>query len=214
MIDPEDRLFKDSVLVRFEDGKTNPCATFTSLAAFLDIPYTESMTYCSEKGIHDVETAEGNVVGFDTATVYRTYDKYATDEERAYIEFCLRDAYEFYGYDFHYYDGAPVDEKRLKQWLEGFSNIDCHIAETWRNNVLSDTQVQIRINGEDVETGLEEIAKENFLEKIKEKNNKIRLRIGKAMIDGLYFINKNGQPLRMMPKLELDPALLDQPLYH
>ena len=83
MIDPEDRLFKDSILVRFEDGKTNPRATFTALAAFLDLPYTESMTYCSEKGVHDVETAEGNVVGFDTATVYRTYDEYATDEERA-----------------------------------------------------------------------------------------------------------------------------------
>ncbi|NCE66498.1 hypothetical protein D1159_18530, partial [Pseudoflavonifractor sp. 524-17] len=51
MIDPEDRLYKDSVLVRFEDGKTNPRATFTALAAFLDLPYTESMTYCSEKGV-------------------------------------------------------------------------------------------------------------------------------------------------------------------
>lgn len=28
------------------------------------------------------------------------------------------------------------------------------------------------------------------------------------------FFNRYGQPLRMMPKLELDPALLEQPLYH
>ena len=30
MADPEDRLYKDSVLVRFEDGKLNPKATFTA----------------------------------------------------------------------------------------------------------------------------------------------------------------------------------------
>lgn len=214
MIDPEDRLYKDSVLVRFEDGKTNPQATFTALAEFLDIPYTESMTYCSEKGIHDVETAEGNVVGFDTATVYRTYDDYGTNEERAYIEFCLRDAYQFYGYDLHYYDGTPVDEERLNGWLKGFGNIDERIADSWRNNVLSDAKALIRINGEEVENDVDEIMKEQILDNIKSENNDIRFRIGKAMIDGLYFVNKNGQPLRMMPKLELDPALLDQPLYH
>ena len=44
MVDWQDRLFQDSVLVRFEDGKLNPKATFTALAAFLDLPYTKSMT--------------------------------------------------------------------------------------------------------------------------------------------------------------------------
>ena len=34
MVDWQDRLFQDSVLVRFEDGKLNPKATFTALAAF------------------------------------------------------------------------------------------------------------------------------------------------------------------------------------
>ena len=214
MIDPEDRLYKDSVLVRFEDGKTNPRATFTALAAFLDLPYTESMTYCSEKGVHDVETAEGNVVGFDTATVYRTYDEYATDEERAYIEFCLRDAYDFYGYDLHYYDGAPVNEERLRGWLGCFTSMDSYIAATWKNNVFSGANLVTATDGEIVAEEVDEKIKQNFLESIQRKNDAIRLRIGKAMIDGLYFINKNGQPLRMMPKLELDPALLDQPLYH
>ena len=46
MVDPWDRLYRDSVLVRFEDGKLNPKATFTALAEFLDLPYTQSMTYC------------------------------------------------------------------------------------------------------------------------------------------------------------------------
>lgn len=214
MIDPEDRLFKDSVLVRFEDGKTNPRATFTALAAFLDLPYTESMTYCSEKGVHDVETAEGNVVGFDTATVYRTYDDYATDEERSYIEFCLRDAYEYYGYNFHYYDGGPVDEERLKQWLEGFTNINERIATSWENNVFSEDRFGVNIDGESASKEIDEEVRQKILDQIRTKNDTIRLRIGKAMIDGLYFVNKRGQPLRMMPRLELDPALLQEPLYH
>ena len=210
MIDPEDRLYQDSILVRFEDGKTNPEATFRALAAFLDLPYTESMTYCSSQGVHDVETAEGNVVGFDTATVYRTYDDYATDDERAFIEFCLRDAYQFYGYDFHYYDGGPVDEARIEKWVEGFTKINEYIALSWKNNVLSDTTVSPDGN----KRKLNEEEQEEVLAKIKEKHDKIRLKLAKRLMGSLYFVNKNGQPLRMMPLLKPDPALLKEPLYH
>lgn len=210
MIDPEDRLYKDSVLVRFEDGKTNPEATFRALAAFLDLPYTDSMTYCSSQGVHDVETAEGNVVGFDTATVYRTYDDYATDDERAFIEFCLRDAYEYYGYDFHYYDGGPVDEAQIEKWVEGFTKINKFIALSWKNNVLS----QATVSPDGNERELNEEEQEEVLAEIKEKYDKIRLKLAKRLMGDLYFVNKNGQPLRMMPLLKLDPALLKEPLYH
>ena len=41
-----------------------------------------------------------------------------------------------------------------------------------------------------------------------------RKRNTRILLRGLRFINRNGQPLHMMPKLELDPALLEQPLYH
>jgi hypothetical protein len=34
------------------------------------------------------------------------------------------------------------------------------------------------------------------------------------MLHGLRFVSKDGKPLKMMPKLQLDPALLEQPLYH
>ena len=210
MIDPEDRLYKDSVLVRFEDGKTNPEATFRALAAFLDLPYTESMTYCSEKGVRDVRTYETNVVGFDTATVYRTYDEYANDDERAFIEFCLRDAYQFYGYDFHYYDGGPVDEAQIEKWVAGFTNINKYISISWKNKVLSDATV----SPDGSSRTLNEEEQEEVLAKLKEKHDKLRLKLAKQLMGRLYFINKNGQPLQMMPKLELDPALLREPLYH
>ena len=129
MIDWQDRLYTDSVLVRFEDGKLNPRATFTALAAFLDLPYTESMTYCSLNGEIDPESLAGNDLGFSTAALYRTYDDYTNDAERTYIEYFLRDAYEYYGYGFQYYDSQPVTLERAKEWTDGFSTIDHYIRE-------------------------------------------------------------------------------------
>ena len=41
-----------------------------------------------------------------------------------------------------------------------------------------------------------------------------RTNIARSLLRDLHFVNKNGQPLRMMPKLELDPALLENPLYY
>ena len=160
--------------------------------------------------MHDVETAEGNVVGFDTATVYRTYDEYVNDDERAFIEFCLRDAYQFYGYDFHYYDGGPVDEAQIEKWVAGFTNINKYISISWKNKVLSDAT----ISPDGSSRTLNEEEQEEVLAKLKEKHDKLRLKLAKQLMGRLYFINKNGQPLQMMPKLELDPALLREPLYH
>ena len=41
-----------------------------------------------------------------------------------------------------------------------------------------------------------------------------RLHVSKPLMRGLRFINEDGQPLKMMTPLKLDPALLEQPLYH
>ena len=41
-----------------------------------------------------------------------------------------------------------------------------------------------------------------------------RKRNAEILMKGLRFVNRHGQPLHMMPKLELDPALLQEPLYH
>lgn len=209
MIDQENRLYMDSVLVRFEDAKLNPKATFTALAEFLDIPFTESMTYCSLDGEQDPESMAGNVRGFDPATVYRTYDEYVSDAERIYIEYFLQDAYEFYGYDFQYYDGSPMDIDKVKKLLDGFDTIDHYIRETWKK-LYEEDRVSITVNGQQV--------KQDFPNHLLESQVKLiranRLSNSEILMRGLRFVNKNGQPLCMMPKLKLDPALMEQPLYH
>lgn len=211
MIDWQDRLYKDSVLVRFEDGKLNPKATFTALAAFLDLPYTESMTYCSVWGEQDAESYEGNVRGFDPAAIYRTYDEYINDSERYFIEYFLRDAYEFYGYGFQYYDGAPVDEEKAKDLIGDFERMNHYIQESWKN-VYEATEVSK--NGQRVDEELEKAVQNKLLESKVQSFSENRLHHAKILMGNLRFVNRNGQPLHMMPKLELDPALLEQPLYH
>lgn len=204
MVDQWDRLYRDSVLVRFEDGKLNPRATFRALAEFLDLPYTQSMTYCSSRKGIAPESMKGNVRGFDPATVYRTYDEFANDDERAFLEYFLRDAYEYYGYDFHYYQGEPVDEAWIEQKIRGFTCLDGYIEKSYQD-VVQSKEISFK-NGEtpiDV-TAVAPIA----------GYQSNRRRIADFLLHGLRFVNKQGQPLNMMRRLKLDPALLEQPLYH
>ena len=103
-----------------------------------------------------------------------------------------------------------MDEAQIEKWVEGFTKSNRFIATSWKNNVLSKPMVG---EGDDEET-LDEALQEETLAKIKEKYDAVRLKLAKRLMGNLYFVNKNGQPLRMMPKLELDPALLREPLYH
>lgn len=213
--DPDQRLYRDAVVVRFEDGKTNPRATFSKLAEFLDIPYTESMTYCSENGVHDVETAQGNAIGFDTRTVYATYDEFTNDAERSYIEYFLRDAYRLYGYDFQYYDGTPVDDKRVADWVRGFTTLDNYMRESYIHAFSGNIKLHLESTGEDGVTNVEtteDLAKiaDMFMVDRKEK----QYAVGQTLLKDLRFLNKNGQPMEPIPWLKPDPDLLDQPLYH
>ena len=219
MIDWQDRLFKDCRLVRFEDGKLNPKATFTALAAFLDLPYTESLTYCSESGELNPETLPGNDIGFDPAAIYRKYDDYANDSERTFIEYFLRDAYEYYGYDFQYYNGSLVDVEKVNKWLNEFDVIDYYMYITRIENfndeafdILSKKQKETNYPGEITQKMREDLAKQ-LLEKHMQEHRELRLENTKILMRGLHFVNKNGQPLHMMPLLKLDPELLEQPLY-
>ena len=208
MVDVQDRLYRDSVLVRFEDGKLNPKATFTALAEFLDLPYTESMTYCSGVSGINPESLKGNDRGFDPAAIYRTYDAYTNDADRAVIEYFLRDVYEYYGYDFHYYKGEKVDEAWLEEKLNGFTNLDRCIADACQNFIYHKMLKEGTTEEEAEAIGKEQA--QGFLERYHE-NRRYAVEV---LMKGLRFVNSNGQPLRFMKKLELDPALLEQPLYH
>ena len=204
MVDQWDRLYRDSVLVRFEDGKLNPRATFTALAEFLDLPYTESMTYCSSRLGVDPESLAGNARGFDPATVYRTYDEFANDEERAFLEYFLRDAYEYYGYDFHYYQGEPVDEAWIERKIQSFTCLDGFITQS-HQKAAQEMEVTFTNGSDPIDVKVNDPIPGY-------QSN--RRRIADFLLRGLRFVNKQGQPLKMMKPLKLDPALLEQPLYH
>lgn len=212
MIDTQDRLFKDSTLVRFEDGKLNPKATFTALAAFLDIPYTESLTYCSYNGERDPESLDGNELGFSTAAIYRTYDDYMGVPERYFLEYFLRDVYEYCGYAFQYYDSAPMDLERARDLIWHMDVLNSYYKKA--TQIMADIIGLRTEDGQRVEGALLEIATQHMIKETIENLNNNRLHIAEYLLRGLRFVNKNGQPLRMMPRLQLDPALLEQPLYH
>lgn len=199
--EPDDRLLMDSALVRFEDGKLNPKAIFPVLAEFLDIPYTESMTYCSSRLGLNPESLKGNARGFDPATVYRTYDEYANDDERAFLEYFMRDIYEACGYSFHYYKGEPVDEAWAREKIDGFTTLNSYIIRS-----LRECSKEVRVNGVRMEN--EEIAQHM------DGLNLNRMRIAELLLKNPRFVTRQGQPLRMIPVLQPDPALLEQPLYH
>ena len=209
LIDWQDRLLQDSILVRFEDGKLNPKATFTALAEFLDLPYTESMTYCSQFGERDPEGIKGDARGFDTRAVYATYPDFLGDSERYFIEYFLRDVYQEYGYDFQQYDGQPVDEARVEELCGQFDTIDHYIEAS-----VKKAKAKFEIpEGIDISDIPQEEVQRLLSERMMELNHENRLKTGKTLLRGLHFINNHAQELHMMPLLKLDPALLEQPLY-
>lgn len=223
---PQDRLYKDSIIVRFEDGKLNPKATFSRLAAFLDLPYTESMTYCSEDGQIDPDGGGGKIdpetgllwqtIGFDPSSVYKTYDNYINDDERLFIEYFLRDAYRFYGYDFMLYDGREFTEEELLEMTRKFTTLDYYIrktrgyALTWINKDDKGKKTEMQ---ESERTSEHQSAEDDYLDRFMERLRKQRMDNLHFLTQAKRFVNKNGQPLQMIPMIQPDPALLEQPLY-
>ena len=208
MVGPQDTLYRDSILVRFEDGKLNPKATFTRLAEFLDIPYTESMTYCSDKSGLNPESLPGNARGFDPATVYRTYDEYADDAERTLIEALMQDVYKEYGYNFHYYHGEELTEEWLEETL---SKCHCLYDKIWSiaPRVYQEMQKKAEENGSAPLEDDSTTAATRYINGIIEN----RRHIVQILFKGLTMVNENGQPLHFMKMLQPDPDLLEQPLY-
>ena len=212
--DPQDRLFRDSVVVRFEDAKFNPEATFTRLTAFLDLPYTDSLTYCSEKGVKNPVTP-GNAVGFDTTKVNWTWPRFANNHERAFIEYFLRDAYAFYGYSLDYYDGSPVDEVCVTSWIENFDVINKFTRESWE---LTMERKHLTPEGKTLpeESVFDEqvvFARNQMIDERMRELQEQRLQCASILFRNPRFVNKRGRPLEMIPLLKPDPSLLKRLLY-
>ena len=201
MTDDQDRLLRDSRIVRFEDAKLDPTATFTALAEFLDVPYTETMTYCSnEQGIMRN--------GFSTAALYRTRDEFCDEYERRLMEYLLRDTYEYYGYDFNYYDGKPMTQEEVETLLgKCHTNEELVRASWWANRERMERQFGVK--GDELDSKLKEMEETNV-----SIHKETRLLAVRILRHGLKFCNEAGTPLRLMTKLEPKPELMEQPLYH
>jgi hypothetical protein len=168
------------------------------------------MTCCSEYG-KPIDYGDYLAGGFDPAPIYKTYDEFANEKERIFIEYFLRDAYEFYGYDFQYYNGEPMGEDEAAALIEGFDTINRYMEETWLK-VFLDTEVSQ--DGQRVDAETEARIQKKLLGDYIKQYDKNRRKNVKILMEGLRFVSKVGQPLHMMPRLELDPALLENPIYH
>ena len=116
-----------------------------------------------------------------------------------------------------------MDEKRAEELIDGFTTMDHYIRDTWAKvyeNVVtisggtedkSEEELEKQVQMQDK---IQEQVQNQLLEQQMAAFRSSRINNAKILSSGLHFINKNGQPLHMMPKLELDEALLEQPLYH
>ena len=104
-----------------------------------------------------------------------------------------------------------MDEAKAEQLISEFTTMNHYIRETWRCIYEA---AEVTINGERVDTEKEKKYQNQMLEDQIQKFNTNRFENAKILLRGLHFVNKRGQPLYMMPMLEPDPALLEQPLYH
>jgi len=195
-VDKKDRLFADSRLVRFEDAKLNPTATFRALAEFLDLPYTESMTRCD------------SAMGFKTDAVYRTYDEFSDIHERTLMEYLLRDIYRAYGYGFHYYDGKPMEEAEAEALAGKCSeNLDRSRRAYWISRDRFEKTTSL--HGDMLDQKINETIDKEFARRSKRLSLMVRIFQKNA-----EFYSPEGRKLELMEQLKLDPTLLEQPLYH
>ncbi len=132
----------------------------------------------------------------------------------------MRDVYEYYGYDFHYYQGQPVDKIQVLAWVRNFEKMDYFIRQSINEFFIETVEVQIaeqmdhgKVLSSDLKPGYKENIVHKMVNSYMQQVDANRLKAAEILMGGLRFVNKNGQPLHMMKKLELDPALLEQPLY-
>jgi len=85
------------------------------------------------------------------------------------------------------------------------------IRETWWGSYRI---AEVSRDGERAESELETAVQKRPLENHISGFDKKQLKNARVLHDGLDFTSCWGQPLQIMPKLELGPTLPEQPLYH
>ena len=100
----------------------------------------------------------------------------------------------------------------VREKLKGVSNLDRRIRETTRRAIDRKSQEGTIVS--DGVTYEHEEGCDLLTQHKMDEIHKDRLQMTELLLKNLVFVNKDNQPLRLMKKLELDPALLEQPLYH
>ncbi len=226
MVSKNERMYKDSRIIRYEDGKLNPEATFRALAQFLDIPYTDTMKYCSRFGKIDAESDKTSVVGFDTRPVFRKYEDFVDPEEQYILEYMQQPAYRQYKYDFLYYDGKEMTEEKIDYLI---SKCNKH------KEFYYDRMKEVLLNNEDYFEKVAHSIIEKVPEKYADKNslNDNKSEIIEQIAQNYYekqihklkevlmtvdpnarVIDENGDDKVFMKLLEPIEELMVEPLYH
>ena len=117
----------------------------------------------------------------------------------------MSDIYAACGYAFQYYKGEPGDEAWAEEKIGRFSTMDGWIARS-----LENAFAKLRAKGQRIEP--EELDK-GYIRNELENCRKNRLRIARLLLKSPRFVTHQGQPLQMIPVLQPDPDLLEQPLY-
>lgn len=174
-------------VIRFEDLKLNPKATFASMSEFLNISVTQSMFRTTWCGLtRDGITTENTVFeGFDPAPVYKSYDQYLSVFDKYRIELLLRDLIEVYGYQAKYYDGQQFSYEEIVKMME------------------------LPFLLESIKTALPPARKHSSRE------SGMRFIKAAAAIKGFPFARNGGtEQFAPLPWLQPKEELLEQPLFH
>ena len=97
---------------------------------------------------------------------------------------------------------------RAKALIEDFTTVNRYIRDSWVR-YMTKKLGEKDLSEEEVAKRAEQTADDQIV-----RTTARRVGNAQLLLRGLHFVNPAGQELCMVPKLELDPALLEQPLYH
>ena len=104
-------------VVRYEDIKTKPKETLLALCRFLDIPWADTLMYCSHNGEKTIYIDAGTVISdFDPAPLTpEYYQKYLNDFDRFRIELLYEKFYEPWKYRTQFQHKLDYSNQEIKE---------------------------------------------------------------------------------------------------